>query len=662
VTPTITLTDALADTRLMGETFKASSFWTWRVVAKLIDGLPLTARESALFEQCTGRAYQRSPEGTFRNRAFRRLIILVGRRGGKDRFLSAVAVWRAALCADWLKHMSAGEQAVVLLLGADRKQAAILRRYCQGLLATPLLAAEVTRLTTDVIEFRNGSSLEIGTNDAQLIRGRSAIAVLGSECCHWKTDETSASSDEEVVGAAEPSMAMCPDGGLLLLGSSVHRKRGYMFRRFKELHGDDAADDLCWFAPSRVMNPRLPQAVIERALANDVTKARAEYENMWREEATLAFERALIEAAQDDVTVRPYDQRHAYFAFTDASSGTQDAFAAAVAHRETDTLFLDCLIEIQAPFNTATATAQVAETLKAYGCRSVMADDHAKGWLRAELSRHGVSLEPRPQAHDGSVFHLEVLPLFSAGRVRLLRNARLVAQYCGLERRPRGDREWIGHAKGQHDDLCVAVSGALWRASKSPGSMWRSDAMIERTAPPGKPSALVTSLVANGRGEIGCVYFQIFFDPGKSGHQLLYLIDIDVKSLTPQSLRDVQARREELAQGMQLWHPSQDRVFAQAIIAEELDRVLGRQVGAEAIDVLLGSDLPLTSALHVGAGEIKVADAVLQKPLGLGFLDGAPGRDDDALRLAFLTGVVASYHGIPVGPRRASVNANLKNR
>ena len=66
------------------------------------------------------------------------------------------------------------------------------------------------------------------------MRGRSAIAVLGSECCHWRTDEHAASSDEEVVSAALPSMAMCPDGGLLMLGSSVYRKRGFMYRKFKQ--------------------------------------------------------------------------------------------------------------------------------------------------------------------------------------------------------------------------------------------------------------------------------------------------------------------------------------------------------------------------------------------------------------------------------------------
>ena len=98
-------------------------------VAKVIDGLPLNEpREVELFEQCTGRTYSRK-------RAAGAADDLVGWKTRRQRpVLSAVAVWRAALVADWRKHISAGEQAVVMLLGADRKQAAILRRYCEGLL------------------------------------------------------------------------------------------------------------------------------------------------------------------------------------------------------------------------------------------------------------------------------------------------------------------------------------------------------------------------------------------------------------------------------------------------------------------------------------------------------------------------------------------------
>jgi hypothetical protein len=131
----------------------------------MIDGEPLREpREIELFKQCTGRT--KLPSGPVS-----RLIGLVGRRGGKDRFMSSVAVWRAALCANWNQHISAGEGAVVLLLGADRKQASILRRYCHGLLQSPLLGAEVVRKTDEIIEFRNGASLEIITNDARLVRG-----------------------------------------------------------------------------------------------------------------------------------------------------------------------------------------------------------------------------------------------------------------------------------------------------------------------------------------------------------------------------------------------------------------------------------------------------------------------------------------------------------
>jgi len=314
--PLISLSRALSDTRLLGGPFQSQSFWTWKTVAKLIDGEPLREqREIELFHHCTSRSQ-------LPTKPVRRLIVLVGRRGGKDRFMSAVAVWRAALCADWEKHNSAGEQAVVLLLGADRKQAGILRRYCEGLLRSPLLAQEVTRRTDEVIEFRNGASLEIATNDARLVRGRSAIAVLGSECAHWRTDEHAASSDEEVVAAAEPSMAMCPDGGVLLLGSSVHRKKGYMYRKYKQLHGNEDTDDICWFAPSAMMNPKLPQDIVEKALAEDAAKAGAEYLNRWRDDLSDFIPLDVVESCSDfGVHERPPQQGIHYVAYCDPAGG-----------------------------------------------------------------------------------------------------------------------------------------------------------------------------------------------------------------------------------------------------------------------------------------------------------------------------------------------------
>ncbi len=457
--PTITLTQALVEPKLFGRTFAAPSFWTWRTVAKLIDGLPLTEpREVDLFKQCTGRS-------KLPTKPVRRLFILAGRRAGKDRFKSAVVCWRAALCTNWRKIQSAGEGAVVILLGADKKQAAILRRYCEGLLQAPLLAREVVRQIGELIEFRNGSSLEIATNDVRLVRGRSAIAVLGSECCHWKTDEHVASSDEEVVGAAEPSMAMCPDGGLLLLGSSVYRKRGYMYRMFKKLCGSDDSEDVVWFAPSSVMNPKLQQRVVDRALAEDAPKARAEYLNIWREDLSDFVPLDVVESCTDfGVHEWPPQPSIQYTAFCDAAGGTgSDSFTVAIAHhnKSPDTVVVDLVRERAPRFVPAAVIGEFAQLLKLYRISSVMGDSFAGGFHADEWTRNGITFRSCPRTTSENYLH--ALPLLLSGRVRLIDSSKLRAQLSSLERHVLAGREVVRHpaVASAHDDIAAAAAGAI---------------------------------------------------------------------------------------------------------------------------------------------------------------------------------------------------------
>lgn len=395
----------------------------------------------------------------------RRLFILAGRRAGKDRFESAVACWRSALCSDWRKLQSVGEGAVVILLGADKKQAAILRRYCEGLLQTPLLAREVVRQTGELIEFRNGSSLEIATNDVRLVRGRSAIAVLGSECCHWKTDEHVASSDEEVVGAAEPSMAMCPDGGLLLLGSSVYRKRGYMFRMFKKLHGNNDSEDLVWFAPSSMMNPKLQQRVVDRALAEDAPKARAEYLNVWREDLSDFVPLEVVESCTDfGVQERPPHSGVVYTRFFDPASGIgTDSFTVSIGHydKAKKTVVVDLVRERKPRFVPAAVVAEFAQLLKLYGINFVMGDSFAGGFHSDECASNGITFRSCPRTTSENYLH--ALPLLLSGRVRLIDSSMLRVQLASLERHALAGREVVRHpaVAYAHDDIAAAAAGAI---------------------------------------------------------------------------------------------------------------------------------------------------------------------------------------------------------
>ncbi len=66
-----------------------------------------------------------------------------------------------------------------------------------------------------------------------------------------------------------------------------------------------------------------------------------------------------------------------------------------------------------------------------------------------------------------SEFYLAFLPMLNSGRVDLLDNPRMVAQFIGLERRTsRAGKDAVDHAPGAHDDVANAAAGAIVHASK----------------------------------------------------------------------------------------------------------------------------------------------------------------------------------------------------
>jgi hypothetical protein len=222
-----------------------------------------------------------------------------------------------------------------------------------------------------------------------------------------------------------------------------------------------------------------------KALADDPSANAAEWLAEWRDDLASYVQRELIERAIDEgVKVRPYDPQFTYTSFIDSSSGQQDSFTCAVVHKAPDGIvYLDCLVEIRAPFDTSEAVAHIVEVLRSYHLRSCMGDDHAKGWVIAELRRHNFGFEPRPPKMDRSTLYQETLPIFTTGRVRLLDVPRLVSQYTSLERRLMpGGWSRIDHPNrsGYHDDLANVVAGALWRATSGPAPMKIPLELLER--------------------------------------------------------------------------------------------------------------------------------------------------------------------------------------
>lgn len=371
--------------------------------------------------------------------------------------------------------MAPGEPAVVALIGCDRKQAAVLRRYADGLLQTPLLAGEVTRRTEERIELRSGAVLEIVVNDHRTIRGRSCIAVLGDEASFWRADGESSSSDEEVIAAAAPSLMTAPDGGLLVLSSTTYRKRGLMFDKFKQFFGDDGADELVWLAPSTTMNTSLPPGAIAREVAIDPAKNRAEFLSEWRDDLTGFVPLDALDAATDKgIMQRPPDNSYStkYFAFVDAAGGAHagsDSFAMAICRAAPNGMvYLDRLVEKVPPFDPAVTVREFCEVLRSFRIAAVRGDHFSGGFAASEFVRNGVSYWPSPRSK--SDYYVAALPLILSGRLRLLDSERLRRQFSQLERKLHaGGRESVDDPgrSSSHDDLCNVVSAAAVLASEA---------------------------------------------------------------------------------------------------------------------------------------------------------------------------------------------------
>ena len=280
--PDVRLLDSMRVCGLVGD-----SWSSWRVVAKVLDGEPLDPEELTLYRSCTGRS---SPPSEPPREAW----LICGRRAGKSRFAAAIAV--RALSRRYAT-LAPGESAVVAVAASDRQQARVLYNYSAAPFsstarsALQALAALVTRKTRWEMQLTSGTSLEVHTAQYGKVRGRTFAVALADEVAFWsREDGTNPAS--EVLAAIRPSLVTL--GGPLIIISSPFSKSGPLWDTYQRSWARDDDSVLVWQAPSRVMNPSIPQSVVTEALERDPEAAKSEWLAIFRDdEAALVTDQAL---------------------------------------------------------------------------------------------------------------------------------------------------------------------------------------------------------------------------------------------------------------------------------------------------------------------------------------------------------------------------------
>jgi hypothetical protein len=472
-----TLRQALEDPDLLAHALPGESWASWRVLLIAIVGEELTPEERETFKNLTGgREFEPGAMvDTF--------LAVAGRRSGKSRAMAVLCVYLACLC-DWSDALSLGERGLALFLAPSERQAANVFRYAAAIVdASPVLAELVTDRTKATLTLSCGTDLEVQAASWRRSRGGTAIAIVLDECSFFDSADDSANSDTEILTALKPSLATT--GGPMLLTSSPSTMEGITYKLYKRHYGPQGdARMLVVQTDTRSLNPKLSQAVIDRAFEDDATAADAEYGGAFRQLSTAFLERSIVEKVVDQVGARIRRPEVQHLCFADPSGGTgRDSFTVSVGSKQIDNqgreiAVLDALYEYRPPFDPDAICKQISDTLKKeWGISEIVADAYAAGWPISAFAKHGIALTHASLSK--SEIYVHVVPLFTSNRVRLLNNPRMIDQLCALRRKvsPNG-REIVDHPRNAHDDLANAVCGLLWRLSPS-GPASSADNWIE---------------------------------------------------------------------------------------------------------------------------------------------------------------------------------------
>jgi hypothetical protein len=451
---------------------------------RAVEALPLSPVQDEFFRSVTG---DRNPP----KRPIREAVFLVGRRAGKDSVISGLAAHKAATFNPKGK-LRGGELAYVACFASNVVQARIVLGYIRNFFAViPELAAMVKKETENGLILHNQVAIEVIAGNLRSPRGRTYLLVIADEIAYWWNEQENKNPDREILRAVRPGL-MTLSESLLVMITTVYRRQGVPYERWRDYFGVNSDRILVTLAPSRTFNPLLFEEEIQAEIADDPIDGRASYYSEWRDDLASYVLRDVLEAATARGTfVRPYDPANRYIATLDPAEGgspTADRAAAAITYQKDGVAITAWMKEWVPPFNPAEVIREFAWRCREYHVHRAWSDVHAFEWNKLELKKYpGVpTLEQFDE--DSSVRAVEALASLNTGsRVILLDspNDHLVNEMAALEVRPTaGGKSRVTHATNRHDDLSVAVIAGIWTVlRKGQGLQIKPDHLAQAKVP-----------------------------------------------------------------------------------------------------------------------------------------------------------------------------------
>jgi len=459
--PLVTIIEAINDPNIIGDTMSSAQV----AALKAVYGLPLDEDELALADEMAGSAWERGAEQ-------REAVFICGRRSGKsDKLAANVAIYEAFFRDH---NLSPGETGVVLLLAQNMRQAKVVKGYIEGKIdRSPVLRRHVVAKRAQELELDNRITIAIHPASFRSIRGLSVVCCICDEIAFWWTEDNYANPDVEVIRAVRPAMATFPHGKLLMV-SSPYTMSGVLWDAWRARDKDPHT--LVWHAPTRLMNPTVPESFLKREQARDPENFKREYQAEFTEAISSFLPLELIDACvvPGREELPPNREKFHYSAAVDAAY-KGDKFTLCVAHydRKANKVSVDLLAgwqgSKQTPLRLAEVMPQIKVICKKYGVYTVLGDQFGAEPLKDAFMRSSLEYEERTFTNQSKAdIYATLRTRITDGSIELLDHPDSLKELRGLELEnlPGGGIR-IGHARHvrSHDDYADAMALAVSEAS-----------------------------------------------------------------------------------------------------------------------------------------------------------------------------------------------------
>lgn len=483
------------------------SWFSWNTLMKYYDGSKLSKAEEKFFFRVTGGLSPRRREDIPR-----KWCIIVGRRGGKSRFVSRVIPYRSIV--EFNKPLHPGQEAENILIAPNMTAGMIDIEYIERMLEDnealynelvpehegqkPIIKnSQMARM-----HFRNGTGIRLSSVSRTAGRGRSIWTLVMDEAAHFKTEGRF--SDEEIYKSARPGMSSFGMDAMCFVITTPWTKEGLVWKVWNKYFGVKNDSWLVIQGSTKDFNPTVTDKFLATEKEADPETFKREYMAQFLDSVYGAFSAEAIEYAKIQGRHElPYNPAFRYFAFIDAaglsmseSAKFNDEFCTGVAHVAGKMIVIDVIRAWKAETNGKRVTPDEAvsasiELLQRYKVKDVLADRVASGFIEYKFQAKGFKYGVCPLIK--SDLYLYAIPIVNDSGVELLDNETCTRQLKGLQRKRGRTRDHIDHPSDGHDDRANVVAGLIYMGRERMGLRSHSASDIRA----GKPTLAEMSQTAD---------------------------------------------------------------------------------------------------------------------------------------------------------------------